>query len=845
MATSTTLVTKAGIGAAIRYGSIASSGGVSYGAKLQISRVVAGSTTIQNLNSSITSIPGIVWDSRNPNDNPLSPAGEVPMSFLQYQAINSSTMAFVVNLPESAGPFTVKHLGLYARDETGTDILFSVSTYTPAIEKVATTETTTGYSLAFWIYITMTGISDLFTQDGESIVHPNPISIQPVVPSYATIPSVTTEAKLPRPATNSAFNVYHVEQLTETAAPGLAVRAGSDWNYIASAAKDTLNSFPVQQSQLDLATVHNDSVVYVDDSGKFRACDGLHAPVGIYQDGRIYANSGIVTISQVLTPGSVYYASATNKGTLTLNKPEQSVNVDGVPTLRSYKVGIALTKDTLLIDFSDNDRYATKDIAGLIKLATSTDQVGISDSNTTFAVTPKYLAEKMISQDDPKAAIAAYFGTYMPKNPYIETVGIAGTNAKGLKVTAYVPVLTTSGIQTKKVTKTYNLAWRRGDPSSTSAWSVVNQKVDGASWESPFIPIPIKMNYTGTSQHVRLQYQFGQSWNNYVPRVGDYICTSSTGTGANCCKKIIEISASYIDVEAGLVDPAPNNEHTYYYLKAPETSSYYYTYLKYYWTIQDGKPQADFDLITSYSPDSNSNDTALDVNSWTDNLDNYQLGDMLLLSGIGTVYPNSTGISSNNVLENVASYSRYRLGEVVTVAANAQYNTAGTITNLSSFLPPEPGMVLADGNNSGYPANLRTYSKFATFHPNPIAIQVGTKNWVNNIASFVAVPETEMMLLTNSTGTYTYAAFQNMHVFVLLGDANGNEGVEVYVDNKLAAYRALVESNGAKNIMRAYVPKGSVLKVVWNGAFYANNWVYAAVCQFQPGTISWVKVNRS
>lgn len=855
---STTVVVNTGIAAAIRYGGLSSSGSPSYGAKLQISRIVVGSVEISSLNENTTTIPGIVWDSRNPSDNPLSPNGEVPMSFLNYQVISDKTMAFVVNLPESAGPFTVKTIGLYARDETGKDILFSVSQYSPAVDKVASTEETTGYSQSYWIFITMSGISGLFTDDGSSIIHPNPVQIQPVNNSYATIPQVVDETKLPVPATYSIYNLYYVEKITNYSAPGLAVRSGSTWNYILALKKDTLNSFPVTSSMLNgTESSFVNKVVYIDASGRFSINDGTHQPIGIYKDGRIYQANGYLdfedSLGFELVPGATYYATDSGKFTKDLET--------------DWIVGTALTKSTFYINFVDS-RYATTTRKGLIQLATKEEvQDGKNDNK---AVTPSTLSSILATQESPEQAINAYFGTIQRKNFSIRRVPRTTDNFFDIEVTAYLPrLLSGTGIKQEKVVKTFNLSWRRNPLNYPSG----SKTSDTASWESIAIPLAGTWNYTeeGTSIKLTQSSQEIQELNKYNQvQIGDYIYVGGE-SGPDTVRQIIAINGSVsnptgtvlsITVNNGLRQLPPNS--VYYVLKAPTTNvANFYQYIKLYWKLVDGVPTVDFDYITSYQPTTTSKKWQLQ-DDWTDDLAYYIKGNLIKLDSgykaLQSEYPTFTNYCFGD-------YSRYKIGEVVTTSANPTYSYSDAsnpnVLNANELVPPEPGMELAEGQTISEDSdfynelglltlpNLRTYNKFSYRDSEPVALP-NSGDWgkysYRSITSFTldcaTVGSWNTSVANSVRNVYTGTALQNAVYFWFQPDCYGSEGCSLVVNNVIVVKKTLAETKGDQMWFRFYAEKGNSVEVNACCYGYGAGVLKVAYSQFQPGTVSWVKVNK-
>lgn len=886
--TSRTVVTRAGLAAALRYGQISSSGQSSYGAKLQISRVVIGSTEIPNLDSSVTSIPNIVWDSRNPNDNPLNTAGEVPMSFLQYTvpAGSNSTMEFRVSLDAAAGPFTIKNIGLYARDDSGNDILFSVSEYTPAIEKEAISDLAGGVPMTFFIFVVLTGIDQLFTDDGQSIIHPSPINIQQINPSYATIPAVATIDKIPVAAAsdNNVYTVYYVENLSGSsteAVPGLAIKSGTSWNYIKSEIKDTLNSFPVDNSLLDqTALLHENSVVMITSDGKFGLCDGNHDPVGIYQSGRIYVESGLihfdnpndilVTGQNVFVPGSAYYAC--ENGKLDETRPDYVVSLDGIQTKRSFKLGYALTSHDFLIYSPFTERYATADTAGVVKLATAATQVDPLDA--TFVATPKYVTEKIQESqpEDQRAVFNAYLNQWRPTMPCITKVGAVGSNDSNLRVGTFIPVLTATGIKNEWRQKDYDVDWRRGAPDTNGAWTASNAKVSGNhAWEAQGIAIPKAMNYTDTDGiEVKLSFNAGISWDapndtSIDVRIGDYIWTG--GTGADSCRIITKINetAAYNDspglitsitTAAGLANPGPS--HTYYILKSPHRSTAYFTYIKYYWYINDqNQPACDFDLVVSYAFNTSNASHRLNVSTWSDGLDQYALGCMTAFGQIGTKNWGDKVVKNQIINDTLGYYTRYRVGEVVTLAApNIAYDLPnGHASNYGE--PPEPGMVLADGATtinsdwdiykdlgmSGRVPNMRTYNKHIIWSSNAAGsnksgIDMGGVNMPAGLHVLGKVSNGDGL-----NAVHEYGAV----VFARTSDAAGLEGIVIRVNGD--AITDNFYERGASNYVywRVFWPANERLEIYGKGSFYnvSSNDILVAWNQFPPQTVSWVKINRN
>lgn len=885
--TSRTVVTRAGIAAALRYGQISSSGQSSYGAKLQISRVVIGSTEIPNLDSSVTSIPNIVWDSRNPNDNPLNAAGEVPMSFLQYTVPegSNSTMEFRVSLDAAAGPFTIKNIGLYARDDSGNDILFSVSEYTPAIEKEAISDLAGGVPMTFFIFVVLTGIDQLFTNDGQSIVHPSPINIQQINPSYATVPAVATIDKIPVSAASdkNIYNVYYVENLSGSATeavPGLAIKSGNSWNYIKSEIKDTLNSFPVDNSMLDqTALPHENSVVMITSNGKFGLCDGKHDPVGIYQGGRIYVESGLihfddpkdilVTGQNVFVPGSIYYAC--EDGKIDKTRPDYVVNLDGIQTKRSFKLGFALTNNDFLIYSPFTERYATTDTAGLVKLATAATQVDPLDA--TFAATPKYVTEKIQESqpEDQRAVFNAYLNQWRPTMPYITKVGAVGSNDSNLRVGTFIPVLTATGIKNEWRVKDYDVDWRRGAPDTNGAWTASNAKASGNhAWEAQGIAIPKTMNYTDVGgTEVKLSFDAGISWDapnetSVDVRIGDYIWTG--GTGANSCRVITKINdttaynsspgvITSITTAAGLANPGPS--HTYYILKSPHRSTAYFTYIKYYWYTNDqNQPACDFDLVVSYAFSTNNVSHRFDPSAWSDGLDQYATGCMTAFGQIGTKNWGDKVVRNQVINDTLGYYTRYRVGEVITLAApNIAYDLPnGIASNYGD--PPEPGMILADGNAtidsswdlykdlgmSGRIPNMRTYNKYITWGSDAVGSnKAGYAMAGTNMPSGLHVAGK----VTNGGGlnaVHEYGAV----VFARISDAAGSEGIKIAVDGDVIVDGMYERGGSNVEYWRVFWPANSRLEIYGKGAYYNtdSNDIRVAWNQFPPQTVSWIKINR-
>lgn len=856
---SATVVVNTGIAAAIRYGGLSTSGQPSYGAKLQISRVVVGSVEISNLNENTSAVPGIVWDSRNPNDNPLNPNGEVPMSFLNYQVISDKTMAFVVNLPESAGPFTVKTIGLYARDDSGKDILFSVSQYTPAVDKIASSEETTGYSQSYWIFITMSGISRLFTEDGSPVVHPNPVQIQPINNSYATIPQVVDETKLPVPATSSIYNLYYIENIKQYQAPGLAVRSGATWNYILALKKETYNSFSVTSSMLnDTESKFKNKVVYVDSTGRFGINDGTKQPVGIYKDGRIYVANGYIdfedSLEVDLVPGSLYYATEDGKFTK--------------DTETDWIIGKALSKSTFLIDFTDK-RYATEDRKGLIQIATKEEVQ--SGTNANKVVTPFTLNSVLATQENPEQAINSYFGTIKKKNFSIRRIPRTGDNFYDIEVTAYLPrLLPGTGIKQEKVVKKYSLAWRRNPISYPTG----NKTDDTSSWEATPIKLAGTWNYTDQSTSIRLSQssQDIQETNEYNKiQIGDYIYVGGV-SGPDTVRQIVAINGSTqytsgvvqtIDVTSGLRQLPSDSE--YYLLKSPNTNvQYFYQYIKLYWKLVEGVPTVDFDYITSYRP-SQTDDYYKLPSDWTDSLDYFIAGNLIELNPgfkVGnSVYPTFTNYCFGD-------YSRYKIGEVVTIAANPVYSTNGTnanITNEYTLTPPESGMVLADGravadSSSFYletgmtvVPNLRTYNQYANWSQFPVLMSSTDAYYGWRLVSLNIVPPGYSIFSNVKTSrrntlenVYNKPCLQNATYFFYQPDSDGGEGCSIYVANAITINHTVNETSGSASWYRFNAKKGQSISI--NSCSYGlslpgcslNVWYD----QFQPGTVSWVKINK-
>lgn len=852
--TSTSVVTQAGIAAAIRYGSVPSGSTPSYGAKLQVSRIVVGSTQVSNLNQSMTSVPNVVWDSRNPNDNPYNPSGSVPMSFLQYQAVSDSVMAFCVNLPESAGPFDVATVGLYARDETGADILFSVSQYNPVVQKIATTEVTTGYSQSYWIFIALAGISKLFTEDGKAVVHPDPIMIDPINNSYATIPSVPTEAKLPLPATNSIYNIYHIENITEYGAPGLAIRAGVEWNYMPSWTVDSGNSFACSAALLDGSP--NDfynKVVYLNAVGKFSKCDGTQQPIGVYKDGRIYVSSGLVLFTdlpQNLTIGATYYS------TLDGDFSETSTG--------QYVVGRALSQDSMIIDFTDN-RAPTETQFGKPYVATLPEVV--DGTNNDKMVTPYTLSQMLISQDNPEAAINAYFGCMKEKNISISRVPRTDGNEFDLKVSAYLPRLVGGvGIRQELVEKTYTINWRR-NPLDYPAGDIVTD----ASYEATPVAMDVSWSWAHRPAYDELRTQSGQSYLNpdNMLQIGDYIYVGGAG-GPDAVRKIIQINETTtytggaitsIQVYSGLRDMGAMGY--YYFLKDPVNLQFFQQYIKFYWKEDaNGIPQVDFDFITSMARSMYSTDYAL-PDDWNDNNDKFVTGNLLRLGLNGTKNKDSYFAMSSGYC--YGEFSKYKIGEVVTVAANPKYLPDGTIQNLNSlYCPcPETGMTLADGaplNPTSdlykeykyeYLPNFRTYIEEELF-----AAPIWTTNITDSRTSTAisAPPGSENKKFT-APAANSVCQVQLLHdamVYIkYAGDRAGTDNIITRIVRNGTTYTVGGQHREhGGNCVVGYMlkaKKGDFVQALSpNTAPHATLVIdfYTKYAQFNPGTLTWVKTFR-
>ena len=884
---SVTVVTSAGIAAAVRYGGLAqrnSQGQAtipSYGAKLQVSRIVVGRTEITPFDDTIQSIPDIVWDSRNPNDNPVNDQGEIPMTFLSYNSWNDRTMHFLVKLPESAGPFTIKTVGLYARDDSGEDILFSVTQLTDAVEKVTTTEASSGAEYELDIFIVLSGIARLFTEDGSPVVHPNPINIEPIKTNYATIPTVATEASLPLPATNSNYNVYHVERFVQQKTCGLAVRSGTSWNYVYASANENYNSFGVTASQFVSGTVLqslNGYGIAINDSGKFcrYSSDSPFPPIGIYNGGRIYNSSGYCNFGDLLSydliPGVMYYFDVTGRLT--------DVETDLI-------AGKAISTNELYIDMTER-RYATTTRPGLIQLATASE-LNIGE-NETHAVTPKLVKDFLSIQESPENAITSYFETFVRQNVSINRLPTEG-NGYLIEVSMPTPKFVSGvGIQNTVIKRTYDLGFRRL-PSSYPDGPKTNPT--GEVFHS-FEPYPIKLGRKWT-----IESQSSWNYNQLIPsntdatggayanpddriQVGDWIYVKDPVDTNNQLLQITAINGSGT-YESGAINNikfdyrlALSGSDTYYLIKSPENAKYYHQYIKWYWFKNDMEEyEVAWDYITSYSirptgEDGDDTDTleastfdestTIETNlskvspAWTDSLDKFLPGNLVDLNSVGISYPDSEKVS-NVGYTGISKFGKYKLGEIVTVADTVTYDVNGDIT--SNNVPPEEGMIPADGTlldtksdlhkQKGlvYTPNCRTYNRYYFITPGPIlrsTVQYLGSDSYNNYYTQNAF----QWIVNGRTANNTWSQLYEKQckytgvMYLYLHDSSGNEGWRGYVNGVQYGGR-LQETNGTTYVQRMDFEANDTIAVQFVQSFSEGAYAYIQWNKFQPNTITWVK----
>ena len=378
------------------------------------------------------------------------------------------------------------------------------------------------------------------------------------------------------------------------------------------------------------------------------------------------------------------------------------------------------------------------------------------------------------------------------------------------------------------------------------------------------------MNYTDVGgTEVKLSFDAGISWDapketSVDVRIGDYVWTG--GTGANSCRVITKINdttaynsspglITSITTAAGLANPGPS--HTYYILKSPYRSTAYFTYIKYYWYMNEqNQPTCDFDLIVSYAFSTNNVSHRFDPSAWSDGLDQYALGCMTAFGQIGTKNWGDKVVKNQIINDALGYYTRYRVGEVVTLAApNISYDLPnGIASNYGE--PPEPGMVLADGATTinsnwaiykdlgmtGKVPNMRTYNKYIIWNSNAAG-----SNKAGVDLGHASMPAGLHVLGKVSNGgglnaVHDYGAV----VFARISDSGGSEGITIKVNGDVITDNFYERGQGNYEYWRVFWPAGERLEIYGRGTFFSvnDNDIRVAWNQFPPQTVSWIKIDR-
>ncbi len=296
-----TVITTAGIAAAAAAGS--------GGPAIKVAKVRFGSTLIDPV-PAMTDVTGFVY--------------EAPASAIRYSVRGDDTVVYRIILDESVGDFLIGNFALVLEDDT----VFSISSMSVQVNKVATSGPDLGNRRVWTLPLTLSGLATIS-------------NLTLLVVDELSIPEVAVQGSLPA-AGAAPFNLYLVRQHTLFGNRAtLAASVAGSWRYfpedLGAGALTETNGIVVNNALWDVGVASGEACWFNTTTDKFENSNiTTHPPRGIRGVGDVFHTAGSIYThaSNIYTVGSVYYAQADG-------------SVSDTPT--DYEVGFAIAVNKLMV----------------------------------------------------------------------------------------------------------------------------------------------------------------------------------------------------------------------------------------------------------------------------------------------------------------------------------------------------------------------------------------------------------------------------------------------------------------------------------------------------------------